>query len=856
MKKRVFILAAILFVSLVSMAQTLYNGPEVKCEADLKAYTGLEAVNRIEGDFRKKIYMVNYEQLAINYGENVEFQLRRKFVLLSPQTEKYLYSAEAVPAIRYQKGSRPFLEEKLFDIVYGAKNNQEKAIRIMRFCRDLKRNKMKSFYGGTEEQLIRKNEDLCETLARLFVALCEVENIPARIVHHVVAGHLVAEAYIDGKWSYFDPRFGIYFLNSDGKIASLQELLNDPSITLKQSKKVKEEVLGPYTWEQRAKRTRDFFLNPQEINGFHYYSLADSKEYTYGIVPMKDAELAGLFRVSNIYAALTAAIFGTDKEGRIEDFFWKEKPLKKLPLRWRNDGYTDWWEMKPPVDPAKVEKRIISPFIGSGFDYLVLGTGPGSTLTHRTKAGELFGHNVTEEQWKRLCVEDKNVHIIMTDLIKQGHDPMALKAQFAHKHGMKMLARLEMGHEFPKNHYAYAAFTSMFVKNNPHLRLKRNETTVVDDYHLCGLDYLHKEVRDYRLAILRELAECGADGLELDFAVYPEFVSRPDGGKAINEFIRDTRKMLDEVGAKNGKHMVLQVCLPSRLAKQHSLDWPTWIKEGWVDYLVPSINVAVHANNERRHEFDVPIDEYVRVAKQYGSKCKIYGRMDQSLRIFNMDPMPDGIRRHSREKTNYEKAAQALMFMRSGADGIQFAMAASSQFRRRERYLWIDDPANVIHADKNYIDGPFPALQEIQAKGKKFTVTQSANFRIADNIAEANKQGISSKGNFVLNFRPLNEWETVEVYINGNGPLIFTGKKASELGNNADAVRLIPNDEDLQTKDWWKRGEHNAPFPTDWLWFGENIIRIVYNSDKPAESAKIQFLWPEIQIRYDHNTKE
>jgi hypothetical protein len=234
----------------------LYIGSDVTSPEELKAYSGLNAVNAIVGEFRKKAYVLNYEQLAANYGENVEFQLRREQIILCPQTVGYLYGKQSIPDISdYITGSRPSLENVVAKTIDGCQN--EKALAIMRFCRELKKKDTlkpgKGFeFGGTDELLIEKGEDLCETLSRLFVGLCEIAGIPARLVMHDIGGHINAEAYIDGHWGYIDPRFGLYFLKPDGHLASVWEIWDDPSLLRQQSRHVKNDVAGEKSWEQRV----------------------------------------------------------------------------------------------------------------------------------------------------------------------------------------------------------------------------------------------------------------------------------------------------------------------------------------------------------------------------------------------------------------------------------------------------------------------------------------------------------------------------------------------------------------------------------------------------------------------------
>ncbi len=44
---------------------------------ELKAFTGKKAAKHIEGKSRQEAYLLNYKQLKINYGNNVEYQLPR-----------------------------------------------------------------------------------------------------------------------------------------------------------------------------------------------------------------------------------------------------------------------------------------------------------------------------------------------------------------------------------------------------------------------------------------------------------------------------------------------------------------------------------------------------------------------------------------------------------------------------------------------------------------------------------------------------------------------------------------------------------------------------------------------------------
>ena len=331
MKNLVGCLLTTLLVQPCWAGDALFNGSKVSNKQDSAAYTAMTASKRINGEWRQKAFVFNYEQLAVNYGENVDFQLRKEQIILCPQTVDFLYSQTMLPVLRYKKGTRPALEKVVEKITANCRNEQEKALQIMRFCRDLKfkaqypNSDPRFQFGGTEEELIAKGEDLCETLGRLFVALCEIADMPARIIMHNIGGHITAEVYADGKWGYIDPRFGVYFLNKSGKLASLHELMQDYSL-LDQAISVRRETAGQFSWEQRVASCRNKYFTRQEVNGFQYYSLADSGKYRYAKISRADAVKNGLFRVNKVYAALINAVFTPD-EKTIYNYF--SQPLSR-----------------------------------------------------------------------------------------------------------------------------------------------------------------------------------------------------------------------------------------------------------------------------------------------------------------------------------------------------------------------------------------------------------------------------------------------------------------------------------------------------------------------------------------------
>ena len=271
---------------------------------DIKDYQGLNILNVLKTDDEKWAYTMNWEQLHINYGDNVEWQRLKEQIVLCPETRDYLYS-EPGP-VRYEKGSRPVLENEVGRVIAGCKTDREKILAILAFIRDLYLHNGKEipehlkFYGGSEEVLIAKGENLCECVGRLMVALAEVIGMPGRIIMHL-RGHIVCEIYVEGTWAYFDPRCGLFYVDENNKLLSLVELLDNREYIKSQPDWVKAYVSKQWTYEQRESNNYKFHMSPIDVHLYQFYSLADAPKYNYGVKTYKAATDDGLFVINKIY---------------------------------------------------------------------------------------------------------------------------------------------------------------------------------------------------------------------------------------------------------------------------------------------------------------------------------------------------------------------------------------------------------------------------------------------------------------------------------------------------------------------------------------------------------------------------
>ncbi|MGI6338465.1 MAG: hypothetical protein ACOXZV_03700 [Bacteroidales bacterium] len=814
---------------------------------DIQAFTGVAAANKIKDKEQREAYLLNYKQLEINYGNNVDFQLRKEQVILCPETVDYLYSKFTPIHTKYKKGTRPQLEKIVLNITSQCRTDREKVLAITRFCRDLYKKNPDVYsadyqftdyvYGGTEEQLIDKPEILCETLGRLMVALCEICSIPGRIVMHDIGGHICSEIYVDNHWAYIDPRSGIYFLKKDGSFASVRDLLQDPSIIYMQDQNVKSDISDLWTWEYRAAKCEKMFFNPGEITGFQNYSLTDAGKYNYSQLTAKEVRDAGLFTINKQYNDICFKIFGLASDW--EESHWGNRSLKKIPLVYRHDGFTMYFT-DFLMDRDYLVKNYVDCFENSNVEIIEWGLGPGSVFCYETKVGQIFGNGLTNSQLSMLREGDRWVNKNVNHLIEQG-GPLRIAVERAHQLGFDIFARLEMNHEYgpaDPNNWNWVGFVGKFNKKHPEYRIPG---TVL-------LDFKHEEVRDFKKTILREAAELGVDGISMDFAVYPPFFEKPDT-IIMTRFVRDIREMLDEVGKHQNRRIRLMVRVPFERYQGIGLNWKTWAKEKLVDIVVPT-HYSPSSN------FDIPVEEFVNVAKETG--VLIYPTTWLALGFVDTDSRPEddktGQKRYDKPKTREMFYAQALLFHRVGLDGLQLAFSADDWNDK----TWLNelaDPEKVEYANKHYMVDPVkitPGIFQLSKKDTWYCGERVFPLRIGDNIPEARKKGYEVTSHLVLYMRNLKPDEKMEIYVNGNGPMVITGSEDESRKNHETVIDPGTTDHStfLFEKDWWQRGKRQVPINEDWWKLENNEIRIVYSAEAEKIENPISITWIDLLLSY------
>ena len=157
----------------------------------------------------------------------IDREQARGMVRLCEETEPVLYGPDFSPArLRYRPGSRPVLERIAAGLRGDAPIDTARAVKAWTIDSVVHPHlvgPLAQDRAMTEEELIESGLGWCNEQTRVFIALCEVLEVPARLffVFHanLRSGHTTAEVYADGRWAWFDVTFAVTITLPDGRPA-------------------------------------------------------------------------------------------------------------------------------------------------------------------------------------------------------------------------------------------------------------------------------------------------------------------------------------------------------------------------------------------------------------------------------------------------------------------------------------------------------------------------------------------------------------------------------------------------------------------------------------------------------------
>ena len=259
--------------------------------------------------------------------------------------------------------------------------------------------------------------------------------------------------------------------------------------------------------------------------------------------------------------------------------------MRKPRLIYYNDAHHYHGKrVDPPVSLRKLHWPV-DEVVGTGVEMLVFGMGYGDVYFHQSKIGRTIGE--AKEVWEgfidwrimRMVRDAKDLHDTdqMHEVIKRGQ-----------KMGMPVVASLKMNDD-----HAPGAQRCGWLRWN-----RGKDVCLGEPPSEWAYDYTNPEVVEHKQAMIREVLEdYQADGIELDFMFGQVYFRKGDiekGTGMMTRFVGDVRKMADEIGADQNRHVSVTARVHNRRDANLAagLDVETWLKDGSIEIAVGQIGPA------------------------------------------------------------------------------------------------------------------------------------------------------------------------------------------------------------------------------------------------------------------------
>ena len=318
-----------------------------------------------------------------------------------------------------------------------------------------------------------------------------------------------------------------------------------------------------------------------------------------------------------------------------------------------------------------------------------------------------------------------------------------------------------------------------------------------------GMNYAFEPVREYMMGYIEELLNAyDVDGIEFDYVRWCHMFDPGEGSRnahLLTEFAGRTRRLMDAAADRRGRgRLVLGVRVPQTLEECEYLgfDVAGWIKEGLVDWVVPSDFLYT--------DFNARTEDFVQLAA--GTDCKIYPAVHPAI-CWNVSSNASIL-----SLANYRAAAQN--FYAAGADGIspynyQWNWGEPrGKGRPGPAYMWpaalgylkeLRDPRKVTESDRHYLFYPLWAKPRASESGSCHddniyldragsNLEGSRRFRLSEDLGDAGLRG-------TLQFKAvgLGEDETLDIRLNGTSvPAESITRFFDEEGQKKPEGRELP----------------------------------------------------------------
>ena len=251
-------------------------------------------------------------------------------------------------------------------------------------------------------------------------------------------------------------------------------------------------------------------------------------------------------------------------------------------------------DKKTPLNREQFSSLVFGPIEGTPVDAVFFSFGSGNVAEYDSEVLEWPGEADRFEfpkdaRWHGgVEVDPKFQYLNPKALADAGHNPPAVVVEECHRRGLDAFVSLRMNDchdgQHAKGGLPNPEFAT-FKRRNPQL-------LVADLDWWSALNFAEPRVRRLKLKVISEFFErWDFDGIELDWLRHTLYFPRgTERGSArhLTEFVRETRRLLDDVAKRRGRPIELAVRIPERVewCLEGGFDVPTWIAEDLVDLLI------------------------------------------------------------------------------------------------------------------------------------------------------------------------------------------------------------------------------------------------------------------------------
>ena len=373
---------------------------------------------------------------------------------------------------------------------------------------------------------------------------------------------------------------------------------------------------------------------------------------------------------------------------------------------------------------------------------------------YQTQVGETWG-----QYWDKDYPSPTawNIAQNIQGLIAAGADPIDVTTDCLHQHGLTVLAGIRVN---DRHHRTIEFMRTRFYLEHPEWVI---EGTV-------NMDYTVPQVREHRLAIVKEVLAHDVDGISLDFIRSAPYLSSPALEKAryLTEFVQQVRTLVDDAAREKNRPMILGAIMPWDLALLCDLgvDVEQWIGEGWLDFVCPSEGRCV--------DWNLPVDQWVSLAGD--ADCLVCPAVIADMVIDRTVRADTGHPEGPMHMSMAHMTACAQNFYSQGADGMAFYnMYGHSHGSKFANLAQLRDPVALRGMPRHYFYGrhlqySYDSLLDVARKlelvVREGQEAQSYDFILGETLSQEKA---------VLRFKALNMVGTDELSVSLNGTPLDAG---------------------------------------------------------------------------------